>query len=162
MDFFDIAMGIEKEGEDFYVRLAESCGNNEGIRNILTMLARDERKHYNIFRKMKDNNPVDFQNTDVFDSAKEIFSEFRKQFDKVSCDTSQMDLYKKALELENKSYNYYMEKLDEFTDPIQMGIIRKVANEEKRHALLLDNIIELLERPENWLENAEFVHLEDY
>jgi|SRR5690554_2003953 len=162
MDFFDIAMGIEKEGEDFYKRLADGCDKNEGVRNILEMLARDERKHYNIFHKMKENNPADFQDSDVFDSAREIFTEFRKQFDKVNCDTSQLDLYKKALELENKSYNYYMDKLDEFTDPIQMGIIRKVANEEKRHALLLDNIIELLERPENWLENAEFVHLEDY
>lgn len=162
MDFFDIAMGIEKEGEDFYKSLAQSCTGNEGIKNIFAMLANDERKHYNLFKKMKENNPVDFQSSDVFDNAKEVFASFRKQFDKVCCDTSQLDLYKKALELEKKSYDYYLEKLDEFTDTVHMGIIRKVANEEKKHVLLLENIIEMVERPESWLENAEFFHREDY
>ncbi len=162
MDFFDIAMGIEKEGEDFYLKLAEGCSSNEGLSNIFKMLAQDEQKHYAIFRSMKANNPADFQKTEIFENAKEIFGSFRQQFDKLSCDVSQLTLYKKALELEKKSYDFYMEKLDEFTDTIHMEIIRKVANEEKKHMLLLENIVELIERPENWLENAEFFHLEDY
>ena len=162
MDFFDIAMSIEKEGEDFYNTLAESCPENEGLKSIFKMLASDEKKHYAIFHKMKENNPPDFQNTDIFENANDIFSSFRKQFDKVSCNTSQLGLYQKALELEKKSYDFYLEKLDEFTDTVHMGIIRKVANEEKKHMLLLENIIELIERPENWLENAEFFHLEEY
>ncbi|MBW6516320.1 MAG: ferritin family protein [Candidatus Cloacimonetes bacterium] len=162
MDFFDIAMGIEKEGEDFYNSLAEGCAANEGMSNIFKMLANDEKKHYATFKKMKENNPQDFKKSDIFESAQEIFAGFRKQFDKVKCDGSQTDLYHKALELEKKSYDFYMEKLDEFTDPVHMEIIRKVANEEKKHMLLLENIIELVERPEYWLENAEFFHLEDY
>jgi rubrerythrin len=162
MDFFDIAMQIEKEGEDYYTKLAEECSGNEGMNHIFKMLARDEKKHYAIFKKMKENNPPDFQKTDIFESAKEIFTEFRKQFDKLSCDMSQLETYKKALELEKKSYDFYLEKLDEFTDPIHMGIIRKIANEEKKHMLLLENIIEMVERPETWIEDAEFVHLEDY
>ena len=161
MDFFDVAMGIEKEGEDFYKTLALGC-NNDGIINILMMLANDEKKHYAIFKKMKENNPVDFQDTDIFASATEVFKGFREDFDNFSCDNTQLDLYKKALDLEKKSYEYYMEKLDEFTDPVHMKIIRKVANEEKGHVLLLENIIELVERPDTWIENAEFFHMEDY
>lgn len=34
--------------------------------------------------------------------------------------------------------------------------------EEKKHYFLLDNIIEFVSRPEQWLENAEFYHLEEY
>ncbi len=162
MDFFDIAMQIEKEGQDYYNTLADSCTSNEGIRHIFKMLANDEKKHYAAFLKMKQNNPPDFEKSDIFDNASEVFNDFRKQFDKVSCDTSQLDLYKKAYELEKKSYDYYMERLNELTDPMHMSIVRKVANEEKKHMLVLENIIELVERPETWIEDAEFFHKEEY
>ncbi|MDA3850867.1 MAG: hypothetical protein PF447_06310 [Spirochaetaceae bacterium] len=36
------------------------------------------------------------------------------------------------------------------------------ADEEHRHYHLIDNIEELLLRPKQWVEDAEFNHLEDY
>jgi hypothetical protein len=37
-----------------------------------------------------------------------------------------------------------------------------VAGEEHKHYLLLERIIDFVSRPEQWLEDAEFYHLEDY
>ena len=37
-----------------------------------------------------------------------------------------------------------------------------LADEEEKHYKLLDNIIELITKPEIWLENAEFNHLDEF
>ena len=44
----------------------------------------------------------------------------------------------------------------------QKDVFLKLADEEKKHYFLLGNIIEFISRPEHWLENAEFHHLEEY
>ena len=38
----------------------------------------------------------------------------------------------------------------------------KIADEEKRHQTVIENVIRFLDRPRQWLENAEWHHLEDY
>ena len=42
------------------------------------------------------------------------------------------------------------------------GMLAQLAAEEEKHDLLLENIIDFLSRPEQWLENAEGQHLEAY
>jgi hypothetical protein len=37
-----------------------------------------------------------------------------------------------------------------------------MAEEEKKQAVVLGNIIEMVRRPETWLEDAEFRHLDEY
>ena len=69
---------------------------------------------------------------------------------------------KKAQDIEKESREFYLQKADEVQDHCQKGIFRKLAEEENKHYFLLDNIIEFVSRPEQWLENAEFHHLEDY
>jgi rubrerythrin len=41
-------------------------------------------------------------------------------------------------------------------------IFLKLADEEKKHYFLLENIIDFVSRPQKWLENAEFYHLDEY
>jgi rubrerythrin len=58
--------------------------------------------------------------------------------------------------------DFYLEKADQVEDPRQKEIFKNLAAEEKKHYFLLDNIVDFLSRPDQWLENAEFCHLEDY
>jgi len=44
----------------------------------------------------------------------------------------------------------------------QRKIFLKLAGEEKKHVFLLANLVEFVSRPETWIENAEFNHLDDY
>ena len=77
-------------------------------------------------------------------------------------DLKQTELYKKAQDIEKKSYEFYTEKANEVTEEYQKEVFLKLADEEKKHYFLLENIIEFVSRPETWLENAEFYHLEEY
>lgn len=69
---------------------------------------------------------------------------------------------KKAQEIEKKSQIFYLEKADEVNNPSQKEIFLKIADEEKKHYFILENILDFVSRPQNWLENAEWYHLEEY
>ena len=74
----------------------------------------------------------------------------------------QKEAFIKAQELEKKSEEFYLEKSKQAADLEQKTIFLKIAAEEKQHYWLLDNLIEFISRPDHWLENAEWNHLEEY
>ncbi len=161
MNIFEFAMQKEKYSEDYYRRLAGET-NNKGLRNIFGMLAGEEAKHYSVIKQMKNKIPEKVYNTDVIPNAKDIFMRMKKSKEKFDFDASQIDVYKTAQDIEKNSREFYLQKADEAEDRCQKGIFAKLAEEEKKHYFLLQNIIEFVSRPETWLENAEFYHLEEY
>jgi rubrerythrin len=159
MDIFEYAMKMEKDGEKYYRELSEKV-NHPGLKSILNMLADDEVKHFNIFKFMSQKAKTSMTETKVLEKSKNIFTEMRGQ--KIDPDIGQKDMYKKAQGIEKKSWEYYEAKASEVDDPDQKDLFLKIAGEEKRHYFLLENIINFVSRPETWLENAEFNHLDEY
>lgn len=161
MDIFDSAMQLEKDGEAYYREIAEKC-NNEGLSKILNMLADDEVKHYNIFKSMKESEDYAFTDTEILSEAKNVFAYMKQSMEDFDPNISQVEMYEKAQELEKKSEDFYMEKSEEVKDEKQKDILFKIAREERKHYLLLENIIEFVRKPDVWIENAEFSHLDEY
>ncbi|RJQ15087.1 MAG: rubrerythrin [Nitrospiraceae bacterium] len=159
MDIYEYAMQMEKDGEDFYRNLARKTPN-VGLQNILTMLANAEVKHYNVFHAMKYNGPIPDTDTEILANVKNIFLRMREEKE-TPVNTPQIDLYRKAQEIENKSRDFYLEKADEVTTS-QKAIFIRIADEEKTHYFILENIIDFVSRPDTWLENPEWYHLEEY
>jgi rubrerythrin len=161
MDIFEFAMQNEKLNEDLYRQLAAQT-DNAGLKSIFNMLADEEAHHFSVVEKMRSKVPDKLSRTDVLSEAKEIFARMREGTRKFDFDDGQVHIYKKARDIEEESRKFYLQKADEVEDPCQKGIFKKLAEEEKKHYFLLDNIIEFVSRPETWLENAEFYHLEEY
>ena len=159
MNIFKFAMQIEKDGEIFFRELSERV-NNSGLKTILNMLADDEVKHYKIFKAMSRNIEPSMAETKILENSKNIFSRMRGE--NIESNIEQVELYKKAQEIESKSQEFYEEKAGEVKNSAQKELLLKIANEEKRHYFLLENIIVFVSRPVTWLENAEFNHLEEY
>ena len=38
----------------------------------------------------------------------------------------------------------------------------RIAEEEKKHAFLLENVIDFVTKPDNWLENAEWHNFDQF
>ncbi len=160
MDIFEYAMQMEKDGEAYYRQLAQQT-TNKGLKTILTMLADEEVKHYNAIDKTK-TGESQITETTILADAKNIFVQLKDSGEGFDVEISQIDLYKKAQDIEEKSRNFYLEKANEVGQDYQKELFLKLAEEEKKHYFLLDNIIEFVSGPEHWLENAEFYHLEEY
>ena len=161
MNIFEFALQMEMDGKQFYLDLIEKT-NDPGLRQILTMMVADEVKHYEIITQMKDNAKLGMARTMISADAKNIFAQMQERKELIDLDTPQKDLYKHAQLLEKKSQEYYQQKAGEVSDPEQKKLFQQMAVEEEKHYFLLDDIYELLLRPEIWLENAEFNHLEEY
>ncbi|KKL92192.1 hypothetical protein LCGC14_1887170, partial [marine sediment metagenome] len=100
--------------------------------------------------------------TTILTDAKNVFVQLKDSGEEFDVEISQIDLYKKAQDIEEKSRDFYLEKASQVEEEYQKDIFLRLANEEKKHYFLLDNIIEFVSKPEQWLENAEFYHLEEY
>lgn len=161
MNVFDYVMQMEKDGETFYRDLA-SKSEEGGLKRIYMMLAEDEVNHYNAFQKLKEDSSPEIAETVVLTNAKTIFAQMKEKVDSLEFDLSVVDLYKKAIEVEKSSAAFYREKAEEMEKPGAKEIFLKIAGDEDRHQHLLENMVIFLSRPNQWIEDAEFNHLDEY
>ncbi|MFH1010261.1 MAG: ferritin family protein [bacterium] len=157
MDIFDFAMQMEKDGEAYYRELAQKCGD-KGLARIFTMLADEEVKHYRIFSRMK-KGKVEVPPTTILSDVKNIFAQMKEKGEQLAVSADQIALYRKAQEIEKKSEDFYGEKAAEVREPGQKESFLKIADEEKKHFLILEGIIEFVQRPQRWLEDAEWSNI---
>ncbi len=160
MDIFEFAMQMEKDGEQYYRELAGKV-KNDGMKRILGMLADDEVKHYNIVSAMRKGAP-DMPDSPVLKDSKNIFEEIKGTKTDLDFDDSQREALKKALEIEEKSEDFYADKAKEVENEAHKTLFEKLADEERRHVHLIDHMIEFVTKPETWLDDAEFSNLEEY
>lgn len=160
MNIYDFAIQFEKDGEAFYREIADKS-QDEGIKSIMNMLADEEVKHAEILGEMKSRNPS-IGDSSLFNDAKNVFQKMKEHGHNLNNENNQIEMYKKAQELEEQSKNFYLEKSNEVDNQAHAELLLKIADEERRHYFILETIIELVSRPDTWLENAEFNKLEDY
>ncbi len=161
MDVYDYAMQMEKDGESFY-RSAALRVKHKGIRSILVMLADAEVAHYYVFKQLKENESVSLKDSTILADVKNVFQQMAESKDLSLLELSTIDLYKTAQEIEQKSINLYEDEAKKAVEGQTRDTLLRVAEEEKKHYLILEKLIDFVSQPDQWLENPEWYHLEDY
>jgi rubrerythrin len=162
MNIYKYAMKMEIDGENFYRSLADKA-ESEGIRNILTMLADEELKHFETLKRMSNNElDVEMASSDSLQDVKNIFADIQENNIETGSDAEQIDLYRKAQEHEEQSYQFYLEKSEQAEKESEKAIFLKLANEEKKHMILMGNIADFVAQPDLWVADAEFNRMDDY
>jgi rubrerythrin len=161
-DIWQEAKDIETKGKAYYEQLAAQTPVEE-VKSVLKMLAGEEQKHYDLFDSMQKGMPPEAAAAaDVGKIAKEEFTKIAKEFRIPTGLSDAEEAYRKALSIEQASISYYSELLGKIDDKLQQSAIETVISEEKRHEKLVLGLVEFVRRPKEWLENAEFYHLEEY
>ena len=160
VDILKYAMQMEKDGEEYYRQLVQQT-ENKGLKSILTMLADEEVKHYKIIEKIKTERPQPAP-AKILARAKNIFAKIKKSDEGLNFGSGQIKLYKKAQDIEKRSEQFYREKANKVAEEYQKELFMVLAEEENKHYFLLENIIQFVSRPQTWVENAEFHHLDEY
>ncbi len=161
MNVYDYAMELEKDGENYY-REAASHSTHKGLARILTMLADAEVVHYDVLSKMKEHKSWELPAATILKDVKNIFVRMREEGGLESIGVSEIELYTKAQTIEKMTEDFYLEKATQVEDPTEHDIFLQVAGEENKHYFILQQIIDFVSRPEQWLEDAEWYHLEEY
>lgn len=155
MNVYEYAMKVEKEGEAYYKELV-SISPNLGLKKIFTMLAQEEVKHYNIFKSMMNKEKLNINDLNILTDTKTIFETLKKEKDNISFSQDQIKYYQEAIQREDNSQNFYLEKSKELENESEKEIFLKIAEEEKKHKKILENIVDFLEEPNDWVCSAEF------
>ena len=160
MDIFEYAMQMEKDGENFYRRIASQT-NSAAIKAVMNMLADEEVKHYRAIEQIAKDR-YEMAETDILNDAKNVFIQMKDKKEEFTSNQEQVELYRKAQEIEKQSQQFYTEQANRMDKEELRKLFEQLAKEEEKHYFLLENIIDFVLRPEHWLENAEWYHLDKY
>lgn len=160
MDIFEFAINTERDGRQYYLDLVSKTSHS-GLQRILTMLADDEQKHERVIAQSREGN-CDMTETTVLEIAKNVFQQAREFGETVDLSGDEAALYRHAMELEQKSVSFYLDRAEQEEQPQQKRLFETLAEEEKKHYRLLEGLVDFVSQPDVWLENAEFTHLTDY
>ncbi len=164
MNVFEHAMQMELDGKAYYEEHAAKIKSPQ-LKRILLELAGDEQKHYNIFKAMAEGTEVEYEEakkSTILAQVKNVFDELKAEEGDYTYPEDLREIWVKAREVESKAEEFYREKANELDDEKQKHILNRIADEEHRHWLTMENVIRFLDKPDQWLEDAEWGHLEDY
>ena len=159
MQTIEFAIKMEADGAQYYQEQAKAFADHP-IARAFEMLAEAEIKHQRLLKRYQQRQSVD----QMQDLSKEnnVFSQLTAFKNDIASIPRQLDVYRKALELEKQSIQLYTSLLDVTSDQSGQKMIRYLIDEEKKHYSLFDELVTLVQRPEEWVEDAEFGQREDY
>jgi rubrerythrin len=161
MKIIKLALEKERISIDFYKKLAEKT-TNKGLKKILELLYEQELMHREAITNLAENVSAIVPQGDEIPDYKELLRKIKTTIDKSSIDINELELYQEAREIELQSIEFYMDQAQQSKESERRDLFERLAQQEKQHYLLIDNILEFVSIPQHWLENAEFTHLEDY
>lgn len=162
MNVFEFAMKMEEDGKAYYEMLAKQTAL-PGLQKIFSELAEDEQKHYEIFRKLKEQEPVaEMQESTVIENARNIFETLPKSAVTLTGVKDSTSGYDHAMELESQSFKFYERAADQETNPQTKELLLKIAVEERKHFNILENIFSFINAPNQSLEWGEFSNLNEF
>lgn len=155
MEMFEIAKKMELDGKQLYESQAKVT-SDEGLKKVLLMLANQEQEHFNIFDALQKKQPLVLKK-ESFKGITDVFRDLRKDLPK-----DHVEFYKKVLDIEKRSQEFYEDIASKQDSVEAKEVILRIAKEEHKHWVIIKNIIDYIKRPDQWVEDAEFHHLEDY
>ena len=161
MNIIDYALQTERDGEAYYRGLAAKT-DDFGVKSVFDLLADAEAEHYQVFMQMRQGQTVSRGTARPIAKIKTLFAAMKEKDGQDAATKDQIDAYTHARDMEKKSQELYEQKAEELTDPEQRELCLRIADEEGKHYLIMDNLIRFLQRPDTWLEDAEWRNMEDY
>ncbi len=162
MNIFEFAMQMETDGRKYYLDQAEKT-DHPLLKKILLEMADDELKHYNLFKRLLEGDAAEYEEakkTTIVASTKNIFQTMKDEGTEFSSDENTVNIWAQASEVEKKAEAFYREKVGETDDANAKNILNRIADEEHMHWMTIDNVISFLNKPEQFLENAEWSNLD--
>jgi len=128
------AIHLETTAEAHYREAAQKTSDASASK-ILELLANEEGEHAKILRGMMD--VARLEDCDVIERAT-------------------------AMDIEQMTEVFYREQATTTQDTVMKDLFEKLADIEKKHFLFVGSLVEYFDRPNEWIENAEFGLRDEY
>jgi len=155
-------MKMEQDGKSYYLELAEGTAIS-GLKTIFSMLADDEQKHYEVIQTLKDYSVVNnMADSTVLENAQNIFAQLIVDKNALSTMAEDLDGYIHAMKIEADSVRFYEGVAEKEKDEKVKRLLFQIAEEEKKHYNIVENIYEFVLKPKYFLAWGEFSNLKEF
>lgn len=161
MDILAFAIDMERDGERFYTDQAAKNTEN-ALAPVFLALAEDERKHAELLLSKRAGQPYTLAGTAAQHPQRNLFQTALDYQAKVPEKPEQAELYHMARDMEKKSIDLYRELWEKADDPETKELFGFLVAEETAHEALLEKLFRHVNRPNEWVESAEFGVREEY
>lgn len=161
MTALEFAIIMELQGEQYYREQAK-VNHGTSLEAVFLMLANDEKMHANVLEKKVNKLNYVLEPIETLTAAKNVFTDKVRIKNEIKEIPSQIDIYRAAMENEKESILLYQKYLNEATDEENKNLFEYLILQEKDHYEVLERLVTLLSRPEEWVEDAEFGVREEY
>jgi len=166
LEAVQIAIQMEIDGKEYYLKASQESSNELG-RKLLQSLATEEDTHrqkfeeiYSAIRSKKAWPTTDFQP----DGGKRLRTIFARATEEIGTDVkalaTELDAIQTAMDMENKTYDFYQNQGKDATHDAERDFYENVAAEEREHHLVLLDYYEYLKDPAGWFVKKEHPSLD--
>ena len=148
------AIQLEVTAEANYREAARST-NDASAGQILEMLAEEEASHARVLRGM--GGVDDLVDTKLLEKARTwIGGVLEGGRIAISPDAALLDVLRRAIEMERTTQAFYDEQGAQADNEKTQHLFHRLADIEKTHLLFVGSLVEYFNRPNEWVESAEF------
>ncbi len=160
MNVFDFAIRMEEDGMKLYGKLAEEANEPE-LKTIFNLLAEEERKHRDIFEAMKKGENPSAADSIALEKARNAFRKLMERKDPLEILRKDPDGYRYSIKAEEDFIRLYEDLAEKEKNGHVANLLRRIAEEERRHLNIMENIFDFVESPKTYLAWGEFSNLND-
>lgn len=161
MNIFDFAIKMELDGKSYYEKLASEVAVVE-LKSIFTGLAADEQNHYEIIRDLQSGTNMIIADSIVLEKSRNLFEQLMADKNVAVLLKKSLDGYRHARKIEADSVRLYEDMAKQEENPETVQVLLKIANEEKKHFNIMDNLCDFVEAPQSFLAWGEFSNLKEF
>jgi rubrerythrin len=155
------AIQMEIDGKEFYLKSSQASNNDLG-KKLLKKLAGEEDIHRQVFERIYQDLSAKkgWPKTNVsFDGGQGLRTVFSQAMEAMAKDTkaipTEIDAVQTAMEMENKTYDFYNKRSGLATFPGEKEYYEAIAAQEREHHRVLLDYFEFLKNPAAWFVQKE-------
>ncbi len=164
MNLYDFAIQMSRDGEKFFRTLTGQV-KKPGLRKILSVLAEDQVAHCRDLEKLKKAGGTSLADAGSLTGALNPFAarlERLSRGEPVDENLPPAELYRRGQELDRECEDFYRKRAAQENDPRLRQAFLEVAEEQRKHYVTLEHLINFILEPEQGLEDAEWSDMETW
>ncbi len=160
MNVLDFAIKMEEDGRQFYEKMAAEADDPE-LKIIFTLLAEEELRHQHTLQSMKnEEEPVNVESR-LMERAKSTFQKLMAKKGASGILRRDPDGYLHSIKTEENHVRLYVDMAKKEKREQVKELLLRIAEEERRHLNIMQNIYDFVESPRTFLASGEFSNLSE-
>ncbi len=161
MPLLSAAIRQQQEGQRYYRQQSQDHAQT-ALKEVFDLLAEDEKRHEMILQSAKGNLPEELKDDGTREKVAALFSDLEAQQRDIPAPVMQADVYRAAWEMEKTSVSLYEQLLEKEENERLRALYAFLIDQERMHMDIMESLYRFVNRPNEWVEAAEFGLREEY